>query len=187
MSRWRPISAWASLFRDGDLPSSAKAIWFFIILFFPIFGSLVFYGVVMTVVLPLVPVCIAVSVLRYRLYEIDRILSRTVAYLLVTGIVVGVYIGAVAAIDQVLGFSSSVAVAASTLAAAALFRPLLRRVQRGVDRRFNRERYDSGRVVDGFAVRLRDEIDPTVVQGDLLSVTARAVQPSQVSLWVVHT
>ena len=140
--------------------------------------------VLMVVVLPLVPIAVAVSVLRYRLYEIDRVLSRTVSYLLVTGVVVGVYVTAVAVTDRVLGFSSSVAVAGSTLAAAALFRPLLVRVQRAIDRRFNRDRYDASRTIEAFAVRLRDEVDEDVVRSDLLTVAARAMQPSTMSLWV---
>jgi hypothetical protein len=142
--------------------------------------------VLMVVILPLVPIAVAVSVLRYRLYEIDRVLSRTVAYLLVTGVLVGGYVGAVAITDRVLGFSSEFAVAASTLAAAALFRPLVRRVQRSVDRRFNRERYDAARTVDAFAVRLRDEVDADVVRADLLAVAAKAMQPSTMSLWVTR-
>ncbi|HET6909483.1 MAG TPA: hypothetical protein VFH54_09110 [Mycobacteriales bacterium] len=141
-------------------------------------------NVAMTIVLPLVPVAIVVSVLRYRLYEIDRVLSRTVSYLLVTGLLIGVYVGAVALTDHVLGFSSSVAVAASTLAAAALFRPLLRRVQRSIDRRFNRERYDAARTVEAFAVRLRDEVDADLVRTDLLAVAANAMQPATMSLWL---
>lgn len=138
----------------------------------------------MTFVLPLVPIAIVVSVLRYRLYEIDRLLSRTVTYLFVTGVLIGVYVAAVALTDHVLGFSSSVAVAASTFAAAALFRPLLRRVRRSVDRRFNRERYDAARTVEAFAVRLRDEVDSEVVRSDLLAVAAHAMQPATMSLWV---
>lgn len=137
-----------------------------------------------TVVLPLVPICFAVSVLRYRLYEIDRILSRAVSYLLVTGSLLAVYLGCVALLTTLLPFASSVGVAASTLAAAALFRPVRRRVQHGVDRRFNRQRYDAGRVVDRFATRLRDAVDPDVVHADLLGAAATAIQPTTVSLWL---
>ena len=92
-------------------------------------------------------VAIAVAVLKYRLYEIDRIISRTLAYTIVTGLLVGLYAGLVLLATQVLSFSSPVAVAASTLAAAALFSPLRRRVQRVVDRRFNRARYDAEEMV----------------------------------------
>ncbi|HEU5034846.1 MAG TPA: hypothetical protein VFT62_08845 [Mycobacteriales bacterium] len=136
------------------------------------------------VAFPLVPITIAVSVLRYRLYEIDRIVSRAVSYLLVTGLLVGVYVGCVALLTSLLSFGSSVGVAASTLAAAALFQPLRRRVQHRVDRRFNREGYDAARTIDAFAGRLRDEIDPDLVRGDLLAVAASAIQPATVSLWV---
>jgi hypothetical protein len=101
------------------------------------------------------PVSIGVGILRYRLYEIDRIISRTLAYALVTGLLVGVYAGLVLLATQVLAVSSPVAVAASTLVAAALFMPLRRRVQHAVDRRFNRTRYDADRMVAQFAARLQ--------------------------------
>lgn len=132
----------------------------------------------------IIPIGTAVAVLRYRLYDIDHVVSRTVSYAVVTGLLVGVYVGGVALTTQLLPLSSSVGVAASTLIAAALFQPLRRRVQRAVDRRFNRERYDAGRTVDAFAGRLRDEVDPDLVRHDLLTVAAAAVQPTTVSLWV---
>jgi hypothetical protein len=97
--------------------------------------------------------------LEYRLYEIDRIISRTLAYAIVTGLLVGVYAGLVLLATQVLRVHGTVAVAASTLAAAALFSPLRRRVQRAVDRRFNRARYDAERTVAAFAARLKDAVD----------------------------
>jgi hypothetical protein len=100
------------------------------------------------------PVSIGIGILKYRLYDIDRIISRTLAYALVTGLLVGVYTGLVLLATQVLRFSSPVAVAASTLAAAALFNPVRRRVQRAVDRRFNRTRYDADAAVETFAARL---------------------------------
>ncbi|HET7529517.1 MAG TPA: hypothetical protein VFJ98_01005 [Mycobacteriales bacterium] len=138
----------------------------------------------MTFILPLVPIAVAVSVLRYRLYDIDRIVSRAVAYLLVTGLLVGVYVGCIALTDAVLPVGSSFGVAASTLAAAALFQPVRRRVQATVDRRFNRSRFDAARTIDAFAVRLRDAVDPDVVRSDLIAVTARAIEPATLSLWV---
>jgi hypothetical protein len=142
-------------------------------------------NVAMAVVLPLVPITVAVSVLRYRLYDIDRILSRAVAYLLVTGTLVGIYVAFIAIADVLVPTDGgSVAVAASTLAAAALFQPLRRRVQARVDHRFNRARYDAARTIDGFAARLRDEVDVDVVRDDLLDVASRAVQPASLSLWV---
>jgi hypothetical protein len=97
------------------------------------------------------PASMAVAILRYRLYEIDRIISRTLAYTIVTGLLVGVYAGLVLLATEVFKFHSSVAVAAATLAAAALFSPLRRRVQQVVDRRFNRARYDADQTVATFA------------------------------------
>ena len=129
-------------------------------------------------------VAIAIAVLKYRLYEIDRIISRTLAYTIVTGLLVGLYAGLVLLATSVLSFSSSVAVAASTLAAAALFSPLRRRVQRVVDRRFNRARYDADEMVAAFAVRLKDGVDLDAVQADLASVVQRALEPAHVSMWM---
>ena len=131
-----------------------------------------------------IPCAIGISILRYRLYDIDRLVSRTLSYALVTGLLVGVYVGCVALTTRLMPLSSSVGVAASTLAAAALFQPVRRRVQRGVDRRFNRQRYDAARTVDGFAVRMRDAVDPDVIRNELVSVAARSMQPTSLSLWV---
>jgi hypothetical protein len=131
-------------------------------------------------------VSIAVAVLRYRLYDIDRVVSRTASYASVTAIVVGGYVGLVALIESVLGFSSSVAVAASTLAAAAAFQPLRRRLQRGIDRRFDRAAYDARRTVEAFAARLRDEVDVDAVCADLLQTVGSSVAPVSQSLWLVN-
>jgi hypothetical protein len=130
------------------------------------------------------PVCIGIGILRYRLFDIDRILSRTVAYAIITGLLLGVYAGLVLLATQVLGFASTWAVAASTLAAAALFTPLRRRVQRAVDRRFNRARYDADRMVDAFATRLQDAVDLDTVRADLATVVRAALEPAQVSVWI---
>ena len=127
---------------------------------------------------------IAVAVLKYRLYEIDRIISRTLAYAIVTGLLVGVYAGLVLLATRVLPLSSPVAVAGSTLAAAALFSPLRRRVQHVVDRRFNRARYDADQMVAAFAARLKDAVDRDAVQADLASVVQRALEPAHVSVWM---
>jgi hypothetical protein len=144
-------------------------------------------GDILWAVIPSVlPVSIAVAVLRYRLYDIDRVVSRTVSYAVVTGLVVGGYVGLVALIESVIGFSSGVAVAASTLAAAAAFQPLRRHVQRGIDRRFDRAAFDARRTVDGFAARLRDQVDVDAVTSDLLSTVSSSVVPAQASLWVVQ-
>jgi hypothetical protein len=129
-------------------------------------------------------VAVTVAVLRYRLYEIDRLISRTLAYAAVTAVLAGGYIGCVALATRVLPFSSSVGVAASTLACAAAFNPLRRRVQSVVDRRFNRSRYDSARVVSSYRGRLRDVVDIDAVASDLLVTVSDAVQPGHVSLWV---
>jgi hypothetical protein len=133
------------------------------------------------------PVCMGVAILRYRLYDIDRLISRTLAYALVTGLLVGVYAGLVLLATQVLGFSSTWAVAASTLAAAALFSPVRRRVQRVVDRRFNRARYDADAAVAAFADRLQDAVDLDAVRGDLAATAQGALQPAGLSVWVRGT
>jgi hypothetical protein len=130
------------------------------------------------------PVSIGVAILKYRLYDIDRILSRTLAYVIVTGLLVGVYAGLVLLATRVLSFSSPVAVAASTLAAAALFNPVRRRVQRAVDRRFNRARYDADRMVTEFAARLQDAVDLDSVRADLAGVIDQALEPAHVSVWI---
>ena len=130
------------------------------------------------------PVSIGVAILKYRLYDIDRIISRTLAYALVTGLLVGVYAGLVLLATQVLRFSSPVAVAASTLVAAALFAPVRRKVQRAVDRRFNRARYDADRIVAAFSDRLKDAVDLDAVRADLVSVTHQALEPAHVAVWL---
>jgi hypothetical protein len=130
------------------------------------------------------PVSIGVAILKYRLYEIDRIISRTLAYAIVTGLLVGVYAGLVLLATEVLQFHSTVAVAASTLAAAALFSPLRRRVQHVVDRRFNRARYDADRTAAGFAARLKDAVDLDAIRDDLAGVAYQALEPVHVSVWI---
>ena len=129
---------------------------------------------------------IAIAVLKYRLYEIDRIISRTLAYAIVTGFLIGLYAGLVLLATEVLTLKSPVAVAGSTLVAAALFNPLRRRVQGAVDRRFNRARYDADQTVAAFAARLKEAVDLDAVQADLASVVQRAVEPAHVSMWMNH-
>jgi hypothetical protein len=133
---------------------------------------------------PALPVGIGVAILKYRLYDIDRIISRTLAYAIVTGVLVGVYAGLVLLATQVLRVHGTVAVAASTLAAAALFAPVRRRVQRAVDRRFNRARYDADEAVSAFAARLKDAVDLDSVRDDLTGVVQRALEPAHISVWV---
>ena len=130
------------------------------------------------------PVGIGVGILRYRLYDIDRIISRTLAYALVTGVLAGVYAGLVLLATKVLSVHSTVAVAAATLAAAALFNPLRVRVQRAVDRRFNRARYDANQTVAAFADRLKDAVDLGSVRDDLARVVNQALEPVHISVWV---
>jgi hypothetical protein len=133
-----------------------------------------------------VPICIGMAILKYRLYDIDRIISRTLSYAIVTGLLVGVYAGLVLLATHVLSFRTPVAVAASTLAAAALFNPARRRVQRAVDRRFNRARYDADQTVAAFAARLKDAVDLDSVRDDLTQVVSRALEPAHLSVWVSH-
>ena len=130
------------------------------------------------------PVSMGVAILRYRLYEIDRIISRTLAYTVVTGLLIAVYAGLVLLSTHVLALSSSVAVAASTLAAAAAFSPLRRRVQRIVDHRFNRARYDADVTVAAFAARLQDEVDLDSVRADLAGVVTSTLEPAHLSVWL---
>jgi len=139
---------------------------------------------VVTIGLLALPVSIGVAILRYRLYDIDRLISRTLAYAIVTGLLVGVYAGLVLLATGVFRFHSAVAVAAATLAAAALFNPLRRRVQLVVDRRFNRARYDADRTVAAFAARLKDAVDLDSVRDDLAGVVHRALEPAHVSVWI---
>ena len=132
----------------------------------------------------LIPVAIGIAVLRYRLYDIDRIISRTVAYAVVTGLLVGVYAGLVLLATHLLRVHTPVAVAAATLAAAALFTPVRRRVQRQVDRRFNRARYDADQIAAAFATRLKDTVDLGSVREDLTGIVSRALEPAHVSVWM---
>jgi hypothetical protein len=131
-----------------------------------------------------VPVAIAVAVLRYRLWDLDRLVSRTVTYALVTALLVVPYLLVVPTASKLAAGSGSLAVAAATLAAAALFQPLRRRVQDLVDRRFNRRRYDAVRTVDGFATRLRDQVDLDALNRELLAVVDQTMQPTIASLWL---
>jgi hypothetical protein len=153
---------------------------------FTVVGLLVgMAGVVVTYFSVLfVPVGVAVAVLRYRLWDLDRLVSRTVTYALVTALLVVPYLLIVPVATRLAGSSGSLAVAAATLAAAAAFSPLRRRVQDLVDRRFNRRRYDAARTVAGFAARLREQVDLDALAGELLAVVDQTVQPTRASLWL---
>jgi hypothetical protein len=131
-----------------------------------------------------IPVACVVAVLKYRLYDIDRIISRTVSYAVVTGLLVGLYAGLVLPAGHVLPVHSSIAVAGATLVVAALFSPVRRRVQHLVDRRFNRTRYDAELMTAAFAARLQDATDLDAVQADLAAIADRALQPAHLSLWL---
>jgi len=130
------------------------------------------------------PLAIGVGILRYRLYDIDRIVSRTVSYGIVTALLAGAYAGLVLLATRELRFSSEVAVAVSTLVAAAAFNPVRRRVQHAVDRRFNRARYDADLTVAEFAARLQDEVDFEAVRADLAGTVQRALEPEHLSVWI---
>ncbi len=131
-----------------------------------------------------IPLSIGVAILKYRLFDIDRVISRTLAYAIVTGLLLGVYTGMVLLATRVLSTTTPVAVAAATLAAAALFSPLRRRVQRAVDRRFNRARYDADKTVAAFAARLQDAVALDAVRDDLAGVVHQALEPAYVSVWM---
>jgi hypothetical protein len=147
-------------------------------------GSTGVAGEVLGIGLAALPVGIGVGILKYRLYDIDRIISRAVSYAIVTGLLVGLYAGLVLLATQVMTVKSPVAVAAATLAAAALFSPLRRRVQHAVDRRFNRARYDGDEAVAAFAARLKDAVDLDSVRDDLTGVIRETLEPAHLSVWV---
>jgi MFS family permease len=162
------IALFAAPLALGDSPGSGP----------PAVGALFNLGVAV------LPVCIGVAVLKYRLYEIDRIISRVISYAIITAVLAGVFAGLVVLATDVLPAKTPVAVAASTLAAAALFNPLRRRVQRAVDRRFNRARYDADKTIAAFAARLQDALDVDAVQDDLAGVVQQALEPAHVSVWM---
>jgi hypothetical protein len=134
--------------------------------------------------LALLPLAIAAAIARYRLYDLDRIISRTLAYGLLTVLLGLGYAGVVLGLGQLLGRDSSLAVAGATLAVAALFQPARRRIQQVVDRRFNRRRYDAARTIQAFSARLRDEVDLDTLTAELLAVVDQTMQPTQASLWL---
>ena len=132
----------------------------------------------------MLPAAIGVGIVKYRLYDIDRIFSRTLAYAIVTGLLVGVYLGLVLLASLVRPSSSPVVVAGSTLIVAALFHPLRRRVQRVVDRRFNRARYNADQIVTAFAARLQDAVELGTVRDELANAVHAALEPDHLSVWI---
>ena len=136
----------------------------------------------------LLPVAAGIAILRYHLYEIDRLINRTLVYGLVTALLGGFYAGLVLLAGQLFGDLGdrppSWAVAGATLAVAALFQPARHRIQQAVDRRFNRRRYDAARTVEEFSARLRDQVDLSTLSSELLAVVDQTVQPTRASLWL---
>jgi hypothetical protein len=130
------------------------------------------------------PLAIGAAVLRYRLYDLDRIISRTLAYGLLTLLLGGGYAVVVLGLGQLLGRDSSLVVAGATLAVAGLFQPARRRIQAVVDRRFNRRRHDAAATIQAFSDRLRDQVDLDTLSAELLAVVEETMQPNQASLWL---
>jgi hypothetical protein len=138
----------------------------------------------LAVCVTILPLAIGAAILRYRLYDLDRIVSRTLAYGLLTVLLAGGYAAVVLGLGQLLGRDSSLVVAMATLAVAAAFQPARRRVQQAVDRRFNRRRYDAARTIEGFSARLRQQVDLDALTTELLAVVEQTMQPTQASLWL---
>jgi len=150
----------------------------------PGWGTQPVIGALTTLGTAALPFCLGVAVLKYRLYELNRVISRVVSYTLITALLGGVFAGLILLATRVLPFRTPVAVAAATLIIAALFNPLRRRVQLMVDRRFNRSRYDAEAVVTAFNARLRHTVDLDALRHDLLGVTQEAFQPAHVFMWL---
>jgi hypothetical protein len=132
----------------------------------------------------LLPLATGAAILRYRLYDLDRIISRTLAYGLLTVLLGGGYAGVVLGLGQLLGQDSSLVVAGATLVVAAVFQPARRRIQLAVDRRFNRRRHDAAQTIAAFGARLRDQVDLITLTGELLAVVDQTMQPTRASLWL---
>jgi hypothetical protein len=149
-------------------------------------GSLVaqIWSQIPWVALSAVPISIGVAILRFRLYDIDRLISRTLGYAILTALLGGIFIGLVALMTDTLALSGRVGVATSTLAAAALFNPLRLRIQRQVDRRFNRARYDAEATVAAFTAQLRDAVELDAIGADLLETVHRVLAPTHASIWI---
>jgi hypothetical protein len=127
---------------------------------------------------------LTVAVLRFRLFDVDRIISRTLAYGLLTVLLAGGYAAVALGLGQLLGRDSSLVVAAATLTVAALFQPARRRIQQVVDRRFNRRHYDTAQTVEAFSARLREQVDLNTLSAELLAVADQTMEPTTVSLWL---
>jgi hypothetical protein len=131
-----------------------------------------------------IPVAVGVAILRYRLYDIDRIINRTLVYGLLTALLGGTYAGMVLGLGQLLGRTSSLVVAVATLTIAAAFQPARRRIQSAADRRFNRRRYDAIQTIEAFSARLRQQLDLEALSAELLAVVNQTMEPTTASLWL---
>jgi hypothetical protein len=132
----------------------------------------------------LLPLATGAAILRYRLYDLDRIISRTLTYGLLTVLLGGGYAGIVLGLGQLLGRESSLVVAGATLAVAAAFQPARGRIQQVVDRRFNRRKYNTTKTIEAFSTRLRDQVDLDTLSSELLAVVDQTMQPTRVSVWL---
>jgi hypothetical protein len=154
----------------------------------PIHPSELAVDIVVSLLVALIPVAVGLAVLKFRLYDIDRLISRTLAYGLLTAFLGLVYAGAVLVLGEVFGGiggqPSSWAVAGVTLAVAGLFQPARRRIQQVVDRRFNRRKYNMAQTIEAFSGRLREQVDLDTLSADLLSVVDQTIQPATASLWL---
>jgi hypothetical protein len=147
-------------------------------------GNEVDLGWLVGVCLAVLPLAIGAAILRYRLYDLDRILSRTLSYGLLTVLLGGGYVGVVLGLGQLLGRDSSLIVAGATLAVATVFQPARRRIQRLVDRRFNRRRYDAAQTIERFSDRMHQQVDLDTLTAELLAVVEETMQPTQASMWL---
>ena len=168
--------------------SSMTMFFFSIASVVPIVSSFAGLGPAMGIIaMDLIPISVAIAILRYRLYDIDRLINRTVVYAVTTGAIGLVFFAGVVVLPSLLRpliSSSEVAVAVSTLVCFALFQPLRTRIQDAVDRRFDRSRYDAARTLDAFSVRLRDEVDLDSVRGELLDAVGATLSPTHASVWL---
>jgi hypothetical protein len=146
-------------------------------------GEMVLVGWTSVIGTVFLPLAAGAAILRYRLYDLDQIISRTVAWTVLTVLLGLGYAAVVLGLGRLLPESSSLAIAAATLAVAAAFQPARRRIQAAVDRRFNRRRHDTARIIEGFSARLRDQVDLDTLSTEVLAVVDQTMQPTQAWLW----
>ncbi|THG30135.1 hypothetical protein [Naasia lichenicola] len=187
------IASLAVRYRRGGLLERQQLKWvLFCAAFLALIGPFAFafyfesvlVQIAIAAILVALPIAIAIAVLRYRLYAIDRIISRTASYAIVTALVVGAYSLVVVSATAVIPSLPAVGIASATLVAAGIFLPVLRRVQHFIDRRFNRAQYDAVRVVEAFGDRLRSGSNPHLAGDELVDAVEQALQPSAVGLWM---